>query len=74
MNVDDFVTKSKFDNVYGCRHSFSDGIMRVIEVMIGVKHALVCENGNVGKGHAFALRDSGARVFIVDCDHICALE
>merc|ERR1711916_318636 len=74
INVNDCVTKSKFDNVYGCRHSLNDGIMRAIDVMMGGKRALVCGYGDVGKGCAFALRGSGARVFIAECDPICALQ
>merc|ERR1712064_48411 len=74
INVNDCVTKSKFDNVYGCRHSLNDGIMRATDVMIGGKRALVCGYGDVGKGCAFALRGSGARVFIAECDPICALQ
>merc|ERR1719201_1104467 len=74
INVNDCVTKSKFDNVYGCRHSLNDGIMRATDVMIGGKRALVCGYGDVGKGCAFALRGSGARVLITECDPICALQ
>merc|ERR1712136_254939 len=74
INVNDCVTKSKFDNVYGCRHSLNDGIMRATDVMIGGKRALVCGYGDVGKGCAFALRGSGARGFIAECDPICALQ
>merc|ERR1712072_1582850 len=74
INVNDCVTKSKFDNVYGCRHSLPDGIMRATDVMIGGKRALVCGYGDVGKGCAFALRGSGARVLITECDPICALQ
>merc|ERR1712057_26152 len=74
INVNDCVTKSKFDNVYGCRHSLPDGIMRATDVMIGGKRALVCGYGDVGKGCAFALRGSGARVLISECDPICALQ
>jgi len=74
INVNDCVTKSKFDNVYGCRHSLTDGIMRATDVMIGGKRALVCGYGDVGKGCAFALRGSGARVMITECDPICALQ
>merc|ERR1712050_95846 len=61
INVNDCVTKSKFDNVYGCRHSLPDGIMRATDVMIGGKRALVCGYGDVGKGCAFAMRGAGAR-------------
>merc|ERR1711982_214164 len=74
INVNDCVTKSKFDNVYGCRHSLPDGIMRATDVMIGGKRALVCGYGDVGKGCAFALRGAGARVLISECDPICALQ
>merc|ERR1712040_22660 len=74
INVNDCVTKSKFDNVYGCRHSLTDGIMRATDVMIGGKRALVCGYGDVGKGCAFAMRGSGARVLIAECDPICALQ
>merc|ERR1712161_185564 len=74
INVNDCVTKSKFDNVYGCRHSLPDGIMRATDVMIGGKRALVCGYGDVGKGCAFALRGAGARVLISEIDPICALQ
>jgi len=74
INVNDCVTKSKFDNVYGCRHSLPDGIMRATDVMIGGKRALICGYGDVGKGSAFALRGCGARVMITECDPICALQ
>merc|ERR1712119_210085 len=74
INVNDCVTKSKFDNVYGCRHSLPDGIMRATDVMIGGKRALVCGYGDVGKGCASALRGSGARVLVTECDPICALQ
>merc|ERR1711939_380563 len=74
INVNDCVTKSKFDNVYGCRHSLPDSIMRATDVMIGGKRALVCGYGDVGKGSAFALRGAGARVLITECDPICALQ
>merc|ERR1711981_493217 len=74
INVNDCVTKSKFDNVYGCRHSLPDGIMRATDVMIGGKRALVCGYGDVGKGCAFAMRGSGARVLISECDPICSLQ
>jgi adenosylhomocysteinase len=74
INVNDCVTKSKFDNVYGCRHSLPDGIMRATDVMIGGKRVLVCGYGDVGKGCAFAMRGSGARVIITECDPICALQ
>merc|ERR1712022_103148 len=74
INVNDCVTKSKFDNVYGCRHSLPDGIMRATDVMIGGKRALICGYGDVGKGSAFALRGAGARVMISEIDPICALQ
>merc|ERR1711865_114849 len=74
INVNDCVTKSKFDNVYGCRHSVTDGIMRATDVMIGGKRALVCGFGDVGKGCAMALRGSGARVHVTEVDPICALQ
>ena len=62
--MNDCVTKSKFDNVCGCRHSLTDGIMRATDVMIGGKRALIAGYGDVGKGCAFALRGAGARVLI----------
>merc|ERR1711966_635263 len=65
---------SKFDNVYGCRHSLPDSIMRATDVMIGGKRALVCGFGDVGKGCAVALRGCGARVFVTEIDPICALQ
>merc|ERR1711959_580833 len=74
INVNDCVTKSKFDNVYGCRHSLPDGIMRATDVMIGGKRALICGYGDVGKGSAFAMRGAGARVIIAEIDPICALQ
>merc|ERR1711937_118320 len=74
ISVNDCVTKSKFDNVYGCRHSLPDGIMRATDVMIGGKRALICGYGDVGKGSAFALRGAGARVLIAEIDPICALQ
>jgi len=74
INVNDCVTKSKFDNVYGCRHSLPDGIMRATDVMIGGKRALVCGYGDVGKGCAYAMRGAGARVLITEIDPICALQ
>merc|ERR1712066_528752 len=74
INVNDCVTKSKFDNVYGCRHSLPDGIMRATDVMIGGKRAVVCGYGDVGKGSAFALRGAGARVLVTEGDPICALQ
>merc|ERR1712003_296925 len=74
INVNDCVTKSKFDNVYGCRHSLPDGIMRATDVMIGGKRVLIAGYGDVGKGSAFAMRGAGARVLISECDPICALQ
>merc|ERR1712167_58966 len=63
-----------FDNVYGCRHSLPDGIMRATDVMIGGKRVMICGYGDVGKGSAFAMRGAGARVIIAECDPICALQ
>jgi adenosylhomocysteinase len=74
INVNDSVTKSKFDNKYGCRHSLIDGINRGTDVMIGGKVALVCGYGDVGKGCAESLRGQGARVLITEVDPICALQ
>ncbi len=74
MNVNDSVTKSKFDNVYGCRHSLPDGLMRATDVMLGGKVALVAGYGEVGKGSAQALRGQGCRVIIAEIDPICALQ
>merc|ERR1711937_729075 len=74
INVNDCVTKSKFDNVYGCRHSLPDSIMRATDVMIGGKRAVICGYGDVGKGYAFAMRGAGTRVMITECDPICALQ
>jgi adenosylhomocysteinase len=74
INVNDSVTKSKFDNLYGCRHSLIDGINRATDVMIGGKTALICGYGDVGKGCAQALRGQGARVLITEIDPICALQ
>merc|ERR1712107_322652 len=74
INVNDCVTKSKFDNVYGCRHSLPDGIMRATDVMIGGKRVLIAGYGDVGKGCAFAMRGSGARVLITERDPICSLQ
>ena len=74
VNVNDSVTKSKFDNHYGCRHSLLDGINRATDVMIGGKVAVVCGFGDVGKGCASALRGQGARVIITEIDPICALQ
>jgi len=74
INVNDSVTKSKFDNVYGCRHSLPDGIMRATDVMIGGKRVLICGFGDVGKGSASSMRGQGARVMITEIDPICALQ
>lgn len=74
INVNDSVTKSKFDNLYGCRHSLIDGINRASDVMIAGKVALICGYGDVGKGCAQSLRGQGARVIISEIDPICALQ
>ncbi len=74
INVNDSVTKSKFDNLYGCRHSLIDGINRATDVMIGGKVGVVCGFGDVGKGCAEALRAQGARVIVTEIDPICALQ
>jgi adenosylhomocysteinase len=74
INVNDSVTKSKFDNLYGCRHSLVDGINRGTDVMIAGKTALICGYGDVGKGCADSLRGQGARVLISEVDPICALQ
>jgi adenosylhomocysteinase len=74
INVNDSVTKSKFDNLYGCRHSLIDGINRGTDVMIGGKVAVVCGYGDVGKGCASSLRGQGARVIVTEIDPICALQ
>ena len=74
INVNDSVTKSKFDNKYGCRHSLVDGINRATDVLIGGKVAVVCGYGDVGKGCAESLRGQGARVIITEIDPICALQ
>ncbi|TAN33519.1 adenosylhomocysteinase [Patescibacteria group bacterium] len=74
INVNDSVTKSKFDNIYGCRHSLIDGINRATDVMIGGKVAVVCGFGEVGKGSAQALRGQGCRVIVTEIDPICALQ
>merc|ERR1712147_367445 len=73
INVNDCVTKSKFDNVYGCRHSLPDGIMRATDVMIGGKRALICGYGDVGKGSAESMKAQAAIVYITEIDPICAL-
>jgi adenosylhomocysteinase len=74
INVNDSVTKSKFDNLYGCRHSLVDGICRATDVMLAGKLAVVCGYGDVGKGCAQSLRGQGARVVITEIDPICALQ
>ncbi|WP_190813310.1 adenosylhomocysteinase [Saccharopolyspora pogona] len=74
INVNDSVTKSKFDNKYGCRHSLIDGINRATDVLIGGKVAVVCGYGDVGKGSAESLRGQGARVIVTEIDPICALQ
>ena len=74
INVNDSVTKSKFDNVYGCRHSLPDGLARATDVMLGGKVAVVCGYGEVGKGCAQALRGQGCRVIVTEIDPICALQ
>src|SRR5215211_2425951 len=74
INVNDSVTKSKFDNLYGCRHSLIDGLNRATDVMIAGKTALICGYGDVGKGCAQSLRGQGARVLIAEIDPICALQ
>ena len=74
INVNDSVTKSKFDNLYGCRESLIDGIKRATDVMIAGKTAVVCGYGDVGKGCARALKSQGARVIVTEIDPICALQ
>ena len=74
INVNDSVTKSKFDNLYGCRHSLLDGLNRATDVMLGGKVAVICGYGEVGKGCAQALRGQGARVIVTEIDPICALQ
>jgi len=74
LNVNDSVTKSKFDNIYGCRHSLVDGIMRATDVMLAGKTCVVCGYGDVGKGCAESLRSQGARVIVTEVDPICALQ
>jgi len=74
INVNDSVTKSKFDNIYGCRHSLPDGIMRATDVMIGGKTVLIAGYGEVGKGCAQSMRGQGARVLVTEIDPICALQ
>ena len=74
INVNDSVTKSKFDNLYGCRHSLIDGLNRATDVMLAGKMAVVCGYGDVGKGCAQALKGQGARVVVTEIDPICALQ
>ena len=74
INVNDSVTKSKFDNLYGCRESLVDGIRRATDVMLSGKTALVAGYGDVGKGSAQSLRNNGCRVFVTEIDPICALQ
>src|SRR5687767_6730349 len=74
INVNDSVTKSKFDNLYGCRHSLIDGLNRATDVMISGKVAVVCGYGDVGKGCAQSLKGQGARVIVTEIDPICALQ
>ncbi|KAK7387612.1 hypothetical protein VNO78_28530 [Psophocarpus tetragonolobus] len=74
INVNDSVTKSKFDNLYGCRHSLPDGLMRATDVMIAGKVVVVCGYGDVGKGCAASMKQAGARVIITEIDPICALQ
>jgi adenosylhomocysteinase len=74
INVNNSVTKSKFDNIYGCRHSLVDGINRAVDVMLGGKLCVICGFGDVGKGCAASLRGQGARVVVTEIDPICALQ
>jgi len=74
ININDSVTKSKFDNIYGCKHSVTDGIMRATDVMIAGKKVVICGFGDVGKGCAAAMKGCGARVYITEIDPICALQ
>ena len=74
INVNDSVTKSKFDNIYGCRHSLPDGIMRATDVMIAGKQVVICGYGDVGKGCASSMKNQGARVVVTEIDPICALQ
>merc|ERR1711978_224423 len=74
INVNDSVTKSKFDNVYGCRHSLPDGIMRATDVMLAGKSVVVCGYGDVGKGCAQSMKNQGAMVMVTEVDPICALQ
>ena len=74
INVNDSVTKSKFDNLYGCRESLADGIKRATDVMIAGKVVVVCGYGDVGKGCAKSMKSYGARVIVTEIDPICALQ
>jgi adenosylhomocysteinase len=74
INVNDSVTKQKFDNIYGCRHSLPDGIFRATDVMLAGKKVLICGYGDVGKGCAQAMKGCGAIVSVTECDPICALQ
>jgi len=74
ININDSVTKQKFDNIYGCRHSLPDGLMRATDVMIAGKKAVICGYGDVGKGCAAAMKAAGARVVVTEIDPICALQ
>jgi len=74
INVNDSVTKSKFDNLYGCRHSLVDGLMRATDVMLGGKVVVVCGYGDVGKGCCQSLRGQGTRIVVTEIDPICALQ
>jgi len=74
INVNDSVTKSKFDNLYGCKHSLPDGIMRATDVMLAGKKAVICGYGDVGKGCAMAMRANGCVVYVTEIDPICALQ
>ena len=74
INVNDSVTKSKFDNIYGCRHSLPDGLNRATDVMLGGKVSVICGFGEVGKGSAQAMRGQGCRVIVTEIDPICALQ
>ena len=74
INVNDSVTKSKFDNIYGCKHSLVDGLNRATDVMLAGKKVMICGFGDVGKGCAQAMRGAGSRVFVSEVDPICALQ
>merc|ERR1712012_595445 len=74
INVNDSVTKSKFDNIYGCKHSLIDGIYRATDVMVSGKKVLIAGYGDVGKGCAQAMKGAGSRVYIAEIDPICALQ